>query len=852
MDKAIKKIAAIVTALAVTLVPVCACAAANSADYRQQLLINLGILAKADYAENSAMTRIGFTELVLDMLGADKRYVPDNAEKLFYDVEPEGREYAIIYSAHSLGIIKGGSDGFFRPSEPVTETEACVMLIRALCGEKLLERYQNPMQLALRLKLTDGVVPDAEGKLSCSEAAKMIYNALTAPCIEQKADGAIEIDSESSLLGSVYGIEKTGGIVEADYRGSLYGGAKKKYGIITVGGIDYAVEKAAYNEELLGYRVNVYYTEDGGDRKAVYIDKAPTDSVVIDADKIEKYSAAEITAYENGRSGDYSISRSAVTVKNGNRSVVSAYAIPENGTFTLLDYDGDDVYDAVIIREYSVKLALSASASDETVCFDKDSNALHLKDFDDYRISDADGNEKAISSIARYDVLEIEKADDLSFVSVRVISERKRLTVSAMHENDNGKTVVTDENGAEYELAPCFAEDIRVGTAYEFALDSRGRLAGVALFDTGNSYMVGYAVSADKKNKISSTAEVKIYTSDGKFVIYTLRSKIRRVNDNSDITAETAAEDLPGQLIRYKTDDDGVIAKIEFPSDSTSYSGLRKMATVGASGISARYYSRTMLMGFKFAVNSASVIFMVPPEDSRNDESAYRITNASILQNQQYYPLSTGYNIGDGDAFADYVVIPGLGGQVNKDSDTMVISKIDSARDENGDFRTRLTGFVYGVERKLFLSDESLTVYTAPDGTKATLEAGDCISFGYDFAGDICTYVMRYDMDSGRMYVKGSAEAYGDSNTIHYSGRIAKRRGQYLEFIMSGESESTGYYYPCTNDTYIYSVKKEQGKTVVEKITYNDILTLEDDASLSDTFFAYINAQTMRVLVIYK
>ena len=69
---------------------------------------------------------------------------------------------------------------------------------------------------------------------------------------------------------------------------------------------------------------------------------------------------------------------------------------------------------------------------------------------------------------------------------------------------------------------------------------------------------------------------------------------------------------------------------------------------------------------------------------------------------------------------------------------------------------------------------------------------------------------------------------------------------------MSGESESTGYYYPCTNDTYIYSVKKEQGKTVVEKITYNDILTLEDDASLSDTFFAYINAQTMRVLVIYK
>ena len=41
-------------------------------------------------------------------------------------------------------------------------------------------------------------------------------------------------------------------------------------------------------------------------------------------------------------------------------------------------------------------------------------------------------------------------------------------------------------------------------------------------------------------------------------------------------------------------------------------------------------------------------------------------------------------------------------------------------------------------------------------------------------------------------------------------------------------------------------------ETEFEKITYNDILTLEDDASLSDTFFAYINAQTMRVLLIYK
>lgn len=852
MDKAIKRFAAIMTALAVMLVPICAGAAVNSEDYKQQLLINLGILDSADYTENSAMTRIGFTELILDMLGADKSSAYDNAQKLFYDIEPDGREYAIVCSAHNLGIVKGGSDGFFRPSEPITVEEAYTMLIRALCGEKLLERFTSPMQLAFRLKLTDGAAPDSGGILSCSEAAKMIYNALSAPCIEQKADGTIEINSDSSLLGSVYGIEKVNGIVEANYRGSLYGGAKKKYGIITVGGIDYAVKKAEYNEDLLGSRVNVYYTEDGGDREAVYIDAAPTDSVVIDAGRVEKYSAAEITAYENGKSRDYSISRSAVTLKNGNRSVMSAYTVPENGTFTLLDYDGDKTYDAVVIREYSVKLALSASAPDETICFDKDSNALHLKDFDDYRISDAGGNEKAISSIARYDVLEIEKADDLSFVSVRVISERKKLTVSAMHENDNGKTVVTDESGAEYELAPRFSGDIRIGTAYEFALDSRGRLAGVASYNTDNSYMVGYAVSAGKKNSISSTAEVKVYTSDGKFIVYTLQSKIRRVNDNSDITAEAAAEDLPGQLIRYKTDESGVITKIEFPSDNTSYSGLRKMATVGASGISARYYSRTMLMGFKFAVNSASVIFMVPPESSRNDESAYRITNASVLQNQQYYPLSTGYNIGDNDAFADYVVIPGLSGQVNKDSDTMVISRIDIAKDENGDFRTRLTGFVYGTERKLFLSDESLTVYTAPDGTKATLEAGDCISYGTDFAGDICTYVMRYDMDCGRMYVKGSAEAYGDSNTIHYSGTIAKRRGQYLEFIMSGEAESTGYYYPCTADTYIYSVKKEQGKTVVEKITYNDILTLEDDASLSDTFFAYINAQTMRVLVIYK
>lgn len=82
--------------------------------------------------------RAELTALLLNMLAADPAralLVEGSATPAFRDVPPGAWSFAVVETAARHGLVKG-SDGLFRPDDPVTREEMAAMLLRAMGQEE--------------------------------------------------------------------------------------------------------------------------------------------------------------------------------------------------------------------------------------------------------------------------------------------------------------------------------------------------------------------------------------------------------------------------------------------------------------------------------------------------------------------------------------------------------------------------------------------------------------------------------------------------------------------------------------------------------------------------------------------
>lgn len=857
--KKLSKIISVCLVLATMLAAMPGFAAPRSAS--GGVLVGMGIADSAKYAADESVSRIDFVELTLAMLGADKNMYARGENRIFFDVDPEATIARTVSAAYALGLIKGGDDGYLRPDSVISEEEALYITARALGGDEVVSLCGGVYRFADRFGLLKNVSVASDGTLTYKNAAEMMYNALASSAIEVDTNGNYTINSDSTLMGTLYGMKTAVGVLDTNYKCSLGGEAVTDYGSVLVDGKRYRVKNPMYNDMYLGYSVEIYYREVGGFDEIVYIDASDNDVLVIDADDVDSFAPGKVEYYANGGTKKYSekLDIGAVTIKNNEKiSVTGSLDIPDYGVFTLIDRGGNGTFDCTVIEAYEIKTFSHIGNDPQTLYFKNGGTAVCPDDYDKVFITDADGKSIEPSAAKAYDTVEICASANKKYLSAKVISDRKKITPSTVEtDSDEGITTVYDADGNATETVKNFGETLRAGTAYEFSVDSHGRIVAIVSDNESSRFVIAYVVNAELDSPLSKDATVTVYNTDGKFVDYKAADKIKITNDGSRITVADLINRLPEQLIRLRAGEDMYITEIELASDSADYKGLRKVAVLPAArNISSRYYTGNMLMGGKFAVNSSSVIMMVPESDNRRYRDMYNIANSSYLRNQEYYPSSTGYKIGDETRYADVVVMRGLSGALNRDSGVMLISKVMRAMNEYGDTKTKFSGFVGGQAVDMMLSDDSLLKYTAADGTVVTVGEGDCIRYAVDYKNEICALKPVYDASESRMFGNGDGDdsgvAYGDP-LVHRTGKVLMRRGQYLNMLLDGDTEDRGYLYPITKATALYSVTlMPDGSRKCEVITQNDIATLEDDGGLADRFFALLSYQNMLVLVIYK
>jgi len=159
----------------------------NPAYEEISVLSALGIIngyEDGSFLPEAKVTRAEFCALIARFIGA---FHVSNAETGFTDVPYEHWASGYISILTNAGIINGMGDGRFAPEAEITYEQAVKMIVFSLAYEVMANKaggYPNGyMLIGNQIGVTKGTLQTAGG-LSRVTVARLLFNALTTPCIE--------------------------------------------------------------------------------------------------------------------------------------------------------------------------------------------------------------------------------------------------------------------------------------------------------------------------------------------------------------------------------------------------------------------------------------------------------------------------------------------------------------------------------------------------------------------------------------------------------------------------------------------------------------------------------------------
>ena len=259
------------------------------------LLTNLGIVdgyTDGKYKPNNKVTRAEMAKLIIVALGKDSTAASLKGKTNFSDVKEDSWATGYINCAVSIEIIKGYTDGTFKPNQTVTYVEASTMLLRALNYTKELESETYPtgyMRKANSAGILDNVTANSssDGAIR-GNVAIMLVNTLKGgvrKIVATTSKGGVEYGDGLPLIESSfpdYKFVKEGEVVDIDFTDDeIYVRDKSNSRRVTL-----AIED---EEELLGlFMRKVQFLYDSKNKKNYFFNVVDDYKLVtVDVDEID-------------------------------------------------------------------------------------------------------------------------------------------------------------------------------------------------------------------------------------------------------------------------------------------------------------------------------------------------------------------------------------------------------------------------------------------------------------------------------------------------------------------------------------------------------------------------------------
>lgn len=502
------------------------------------------IINKVSDDIDSFVTRGDFAMLAAKLVNLDN-YTPQVTNNIFIDVPTDNECFKSIQTLKELGIISGSGNGLFEPYEPITLEAASKILIHIL-GYEYMAINDNYSVVANKKKLLNGVETSDKGNLTYDNVYKMIYNTLEANIsASNTVDGFAENSGNDIFMSKRLGIYKIEGIVTDNGATSLYGDPSVDEGNLVIGGTKFANDSGI--TDVVGYNVTAYYRHDNshGKDRVIYIYSDNTKTLTISSEDLYDYDKSSYT-YSYYRSDDATkktkarISTAYSLIYNGRLFSAdtvlpdftyneSEMMIPSNGYVTLIDSDGNNVYDIVSIWDYKNYLVSAIDSKNFIIYGDKDFTPgnINLKSAENSLnvVSNAD-TRVSFSNIRVDDVASVALSADGKHADIRISIKRINEYITA----EDDYECQTENNSyylsAEYKK---YKNDNQISMS--------GKTASMYLaFDDRvvcikNSKQAGrsYArlIALGVTSSLSAKVEAKVITQDNALSIYTIADNVK-------------------------------------------------------------------------------------------------------------------------------------------------------------------------------------------------------------------------------------------------------------------------------------------------------------------------------------
>ena len=760
----------------------------------------------------------------------------------FPDVAKDHWATGFINVGSSEGLIIGDDLGNFRPDDYITYAEATTILVRALGYEPQAQSkggYPTGYLLTGNSTgLTSGVsVASARSTkaMTRGDVALMAYNSLNINLMEQTGFGSntkYEIVDET-LLTDKLDAKLVSGRVTAVGSSSLKGAGVEK-GQIEIDGKIYDIGKSDVRN-VLGLYVDAYIVDktsskDHNTLKVAIPSPGRNDITTILADDIdsitESSSSKVINYHEGNKKVKVTVPDSAMIVYNGKAASFDALKNIESGSIMIVDISKSEkivfvnetqnyVVDEVssksnkVIDKYG-KAPLTLDPEDESVTYviEKDNKIIEAKD------------------LKEWDVITLTMSSDKSIIYGNVIQS----TVEGKVSEKTSEGV--DINGKTYKVAKNYPYEISLSDEGVFYLDQEGKIAAFNEKDVEErnyAFISNIGVTAG----FNSTLEIELFTSEGKVEQLNGAAKIKVDGRTYSNAAEAlSAIGSKGQLVLFELNTKGEVSKIEksissseidedefvlnFTEDDVEYNS--KTGKLNASEMSVR-------------VDANTLVFDIPAGAKDSDE--YSVTDKSFFSDGGKYNISV-YDITE-DLTAGVVIVTNSENKAGEEGSVVVVEKITTSKDENGDTVEKLYGYQSG-ERVSFTSDNEVF---RKDGDK--LEKGDIIQIKADSKGNAKAISVLFDIDE--IDTEFSKEISKDL-TVEY-GKVTKKFASSFN-LQVNDNANVNY---AIGNAKIYVVDSEK-KT--NSITVGDASDIQkfDDAKPERVFVRVYKGEVMDIVVI--
>lgn len=766
------------------------------------LAASLGVMNTDDTNFSETVTRAEFCTAVNKILPDGIMGETPDKRHSFKDVTEETEYYDDIIKLYSVGLIEGGGAREFAPSENITLAQALKVFVR-LTGYDVKAETKGGFPLGYMITaretgISKNISAGADTPLTREQLAKLIVNTLETDHMQvsglKGGSQTYDVEEESNLLYTKYGMKKFEGMITAVGKTDMYGISNLSPDKIKID--RFALEKAEnldFTKDDIGKTIEYYAKTDSDGRAKTIV------CYIQRTDKYEQYVFNE-DSYKDFKD-DYKISSDAKIIYNS--EYYTTYdalkntggldmLYPERGNVVATDSNADGYIDVLVVRNVRYALVGRADYSTGKIMLEYGATVddkEYFEDEDNIHIF-KNGKPATLENVAQGSLLEIEENADEDEYNITVCDESVNGIVYAVSDdtiNIDDQDYPLAQNLTIYSTDGTSLEEINLEQDGTFLFNSDGKIAFAKMSDSAG-WQYGYLYRAAYVEEIGGDKiQCRLLTKSNEWLILDLKNtakidgaKPKSLKDTYD-SWEKESGTIVNYMVRYKLGGTGTIKELDTPNVVND--GDDKNAIEKVQEISNHRVDFTTGYNWEpssvYRINNDTALLYLPTD--LEDEEMISFVQRSRIVSTNYYDAV--FYSPDDLLFVKAAIISAPGGDAYSESDFsqlyFAVNSVIPCLDSHGDQTVKIEGF---EATSIDIAPKEYTI----NGDKYNGTSLYANMKGYENAKVEPGTILRFQLDSRgeiskiKIYITGADIAAARPTDYCYSGRDSERHQKIL------------------------------------------------------------------------